>query len=198
MKPRPSRFFTQNQTLCLSAKSVGFSLVEVLVGLLIFSLVVAASFAAYSLATGSTLRTGRLGNANAAIDSDIAKIKKLSEDYSACVDPLGSVLPDCRDSTNAIIPAGNSWYYQPGTSAGFQSFYTACNASSESAHITKNLITNINGYARDIGSGVTRSLAQREAPADASNHIIVISYQAADFNLNRTIKITPVLSSWCP
>lgn len=198
MKRRPTRLYQQNQTLCLSAERAGFSLVEVLVGLLIFSLVVAASFATFSLATGGTFRTGRLANANAAIDSDIAKIKKLSEDYSACVDPLGSILPDCRDSTNAIIPAGSSWYYQPGTSANFESFYAACNAPSESAHITKNLITAINALTRNVGSGVTRSLAQREAPAVANNHIIVISYQAADFSLNRTIKITPVLSSWCP
>lgn len=188
----------QQQKWHHSAEPFGFSLVEVLIGLLIFSLVVSGSLVAFGMATGGIFKTGRIANANAAIDSDIGKLKKLVEDYSACVNPLGSILPDCRDSEGIPIPAGSSWYYQPGTEANFTLFYNACRSTNQANHITKNLIDLINALNKNVGSGVTRSSALREQPSNPNNYLIVINYQHADTNLNRTTKIMPILSAWCP
>ena len=172
-----------------------FSLAEVLVAVVILAVATVSSLAAFNVATKSIYGTALRSNANAAIDSDIARIKQMAEAYNACADPKGS-LGSCPGQT-----LGTSFYYSPTTSANYNTFFTACKSTSDSTHITNNLIVEINKLSQIVlnNNNVERSPATRESSGVPSSHLIRIIYTGtSSTNIERIAKILPVLSAWCP
>jgi type II secretory pathway pseudopilin PulG len=196
-----------------SAQEAGISLVEVLVGLTVFAIASAATLAVFSGSIRSIYRTEDQARANAAIDSDISRLKQLAEVYNSCSSPAsgavalsGSTTPCTGTWPDGLtaIRLGDSYFYypDPANSTAVTNFTTACASSSAASHITKNLIDYINDPAKfsvmPAESKVTRSQAVRESGTFASNHIILIDYTSSSFNINRRIKLLPVVSAWCP
>ena len=196
----------------------GFSLVEVLVGLLVFAIASAATLAVFSNTIRSVFRTDDQARANAAVDSDISKLKQLAEQYNACMPPISGAVAASGSTTvctgtwpDGITPIklGDSYYYYPvpGSNPSVDNtavtnFRTACSSSAAASHITKNLIDYINDTTKfpqpPSAFKVTRSTASREAGTDASNHVIIVDYTSTQFNINRRVKLLPVISAWCP
>jgi type II secretory pathway pseudopilin PulG len=168
----------------------GFTLIEVLVGGIIFALAVSATFALFNLTLNAIRKTETQSTANAAIDADVAKIKQLAEQYNACTVGAGS-LDACPGQA-----LGNSWYYYPQNSTIETAFRAACASGTASGHITNNLINLINARAQPTG-GVTRENAVRENGLDSKNHLILVRYVLASRNIDRVVKILPVVSAWC-
>jgi len=206
---------------CADVKSnctyeAGFSLVEVLVGLLVFAIASAATIAVFSNTIRSIYRTDDQARANAAVDSDISRLKQLAEQYNACMAPVSGAVASSGSTTVCTgkwpdgitsIKLGDSYYYYPdpsasGGAAAVANFRTACAAGSANSHITKNLIDYINNPAKfsqpPSQFKVTRSVATREAATEASNYVILIDYTSTQFNINRRVKLLPVIAAWCP
>jgi type II secretory pathway pseudopilin PulG len=174
-----------------SLASSGFTLVEALVGTVIIAVAVSATFAVFSTAIRGIRLTEDQASQSSLIEADVSRIGNLSVSYNACTNSAGS-LAACAGQAQ-----GNSFYYFPGNTANVPAFYNACNATAAGSHITANFITAINGLAQP-GPGVTRLAAARENGADPQNHVVVVQWQTPTANPARVIKITPVVSSWCP
>ncbi|WP_087067821.1 type II secretion system protein [Cyanobium sp. NIES-981] len=168
----------------------GFTLIEVLVGTVVIAVTVAATAGLFGTAINIIRRTGLLASQGSVIDADISRIGELSVNYNACTTPTGSF---------AACPGqavGTSYYYFPSTSANATAFFSACNSTTASSHITANFIAAINNLPQP-GSGVTRQTAQREDGSNSGNHVVVIRWQTATQNPIRVLKTLPVLSAWC-
>lgn len=183
----------------------GFTLVEVLVSVIVISIAAVGSIVAFNVTTQSVRGTGLRADQSRRIDAQIAEISRLSEVYTSCGTPAGAVPPApiipvtaCAGSTTDVA-VGNSFYYfpDPASVADVNAFFTACRSAAEGTHITANFRTAINGLPQP-GGGVTRQAATRLNGADASNHIVVVTWRDPANRDLRTIRVTPLVSAWCP
>jgi len=184
----------------LSIKSIkyysGFSLVEVIVAVFLLALGISATFGLFGFVIKLIGKTESLAKANAAIDSDIAIIKQKSEEYTSCISPRGSFSGTCDQAL------GNTYYYFPNPSLHSDGslFYDACRTTTQASHLTQNFITGLNGISETSlqAAGVDRLPVERVNPTVPTDHSVKISYTGINVAVNRTIKISPVVSSWCP
>ena len=205
---RWSHWLTYDRTWIKTIAHGGFSLVEVLIALVVFGIAATTTLVFFSNSLRSIYRTGSVSEINASIESDIARIKQLAEEYNACMPPTGTA--DSGSTTlcsgsgqtwpdgTTPIQFGDAWYYYPSTASSTtlrDAFLDACASPTKESHITNNLIEAIEETTPP--SGATRTVT-REAPSDALNHVIMIRYQSAVGGIDRLLKIVPVVSSWCP
>jgi prepilin-type N-terminal cleavage/methylation domain-containing protein len=167
----------------------GFSLVEVLIGMVVIAISVAGTTGLFNVAMTSIRQTGEKAGQGSAVEADVARIGELAVSYNACTNPTGS-FDACPGQDVA-----NSFYYFPDDLNDRGAFFDACKSTAGS-HITDAFIAAINQLPPP-GSGVTRLPAEREPNAAGDNHVVVVRWQAAELNFSRVIKTTPVLSSWC-
>ena len=207
---------------------VGFSLVEVLVGILVFAIASAATISVFANTIRSIRRTEDQALANAAIDSDIARVKQLTEIYNACSDPDSTIQPASVASGSFTpcsgkwpdgvtdIKLGDSYYYYPDPTNATRvgKFEAACVATDPDKHITKNLLDYLNAKKADgtpsyfsqpqnpnpsnPSMKVIRGDAAREESANPENYLIAITYTSTVPNVSRSVKIMPVVAAWCP
>jgi prepilin-type N-terminal cleavage/methylation domain-containing protein len=168
----------------------GFSLVEGLVAMVVLSVALIGTTAAFNLITSSIGGTGSRNSANLAIDNDIAGIKQLAANYTSCVYPLGPVTSATGECSADI---STSEYYFPEEPANWEVFLRSCRGD-DVQHITVNLISAINARPA-VAAGVVRQSAVREDVTDPKNHAIVVSYQGQ--GISRLVKVVPVVSAWC-
>jgi hypothetical protein len=144
-------------------------------------------------------KTGQGTKVNAAIDRDVARIKRLALEYTACVVPTGSVpaAGACKDGAGQAVLQNQSIYYFPMSALASeqQKFFDACSSAVASSHITSGFIQAINALSAP-GEGVTRGQAARENGADAKNHNVFVDYSVNGRSV-RLIKISPAVSAWC-
>lgn len=173
--------------------SLGFTLVEALVAMVVITVAVAGTAGLFNVAMDAIRRTGEKASQGSGIESDISRIGELSVLFNACTVPTGS-FDNCPDQA-----VGNSFYYFPEDLANAGAFYAACNSLAPETHLTNAFIERLNNKSLlpDPGSGVTRLDAVRDDVSDPSNHVVIVSWQTANLNPARVLKITPVASSWC-
>lgn len=175
-----------------------FTLPEVLVSSVILVVAIVGSIAASNLVIQSVRGTGVNANQNRRIDQDIAEISRLSEEYNACVDPLGSTNVNC---VGQDVQFGNSFYYfpNPQVQADVAAFYDACNNPNDASHITRRFILAINALPNPNADNVQRQNAVRVNGADPNNHLVQITWRDPARNRDlRTFQIRPLVSAWCP
>lgn len=174
----------------------GFTLMEILVGVVLLALVSTGTASLISLANSNLSSSTSQNSSQAAIDSDISRARKLAEDYTCCP---GSCTADPGTITTAKTAgrcAGNvndSTYYFPQQSNDITAFTSACSTGT----LTTNLITAI----QSLGglSGVTRTVTNDDS-ADLTAHRIRITYSGSgrSAGINRVVKIVPTVAGWCP
>lgn len=171
----------------------GFSIVEGLIASVILIIAVMGTAAAFNLITSSISGTSNKNAINIAIDKDVSSIKRLSIDYTSCVNPVGSVPAEgaCDVSNNY------SAYYFPMSALPSEQdkFFAACRSETASSHITAGFINAIDALP-SVGAGVVRQPAIREDGNDPQNHNINVEYKSNGSSI-RLIKVSPVVSSWC-
>ena len=196
LKARLRKQKSQAHFLGLDVFSGGFTLVETIVSALLLALLVASTASLFTTATQSVRRTGVLAEANAAIDTDISRIRELIERYTYCTGTW-STSPGSPCNAVPYVQANglpNSYYYFPATASDIPAFFAACEASSASAHLTAPLITAMNALTPSPTGGVTR-LVERVNASDPSNHLIRVTYSSQ--KVARQVVMRPVVSSWC-
>lgn len=191
------------------SSSQGFTLPEVLVSAVVLVVAVVGSIAAFNLVTQSVRGTGVRADQARRIDADIAEITQISEVYTACETPEGSVpvpIPEPGDDFSAAcgadVEVGNSFYYIPDSSVDqndLNDFFAACRSNAQAGHITANFITAVNALPPP-GGDVTRQNAERVDGNDAANHLVRINWVNPTRNdrVLRSIEIAPTVTAWCP
>lgn len=171
----------------------GFSVLEGIIASIILIVSVLGTAAAFNLIMSSISGTANKNAINSAIDKNISSIKKLSVDYTSCVNPTGSVPSEgaCDVSSNF------SAYYFPMSSLASEQdkFFDACQSVDAANHITAGFKNAIDALPV-VGAGVYRQSAYRENGADPRNHNIIVKYNTNGSTV-RLIKVSPVVSSWC-
>lgn len=180
----------------------GFTLVEILVGSVIFA--VATAGAAALIASGTLTRTATTRNdlRDARIDDDIARIQELARLYTRCQGLNKFTTTACQRTTPAgttvDINPGNEDYYSVDCTIGnanCASFRTAC----------------VNGtIAGSLSAEIAAQIPQAQLNAadlqrvvgtdDAAEHRLSITYNSTlpDAQIIRRVLITPPLAYWCP
>lgn len=174
----------------------GFTLIEILVGVALLLLVASGSAMLISVANQMLGTSTSQNNAQAAIDSDISRVRRLSEDYTCCpgsctADP--ATIAAARTGGKCAGNSNDSTYYFPQQVADVTSFAAACNAGT----VSTNLITAIQALASL--SGITRTVATDDS-SDPTTHRIRITYSGTGGNagINRVVKLVPTAAAWCP
>ena len=178
----------------------GFSLIEVVVAAALLGLIGATVASLYGVSTRSTNATTAAANALSAIDSDISRVKQLSEQLTCCP---GSCTTDTTTIASAVTSGkcvsstpGLSSYYWPQATADITTFTTACTATSSNGAIETAMITGINALAQPSGAVRTASVDEISA------HRITVTYTGTTGSsgsfVNRTIKVVPTVAMFCP
>ncbi len=181
----------------------GFSLVEILVGVVILASALGMAGAMNGVATRGLSSSTVLNDRNAAVDADIAMVRSMAERYTWC---SGAPSLEASDPTTCLgnSPSDES-YFSPAVSlqdakdngdvgnGNKANFERACQDGS----LSDDLIQRINN--RPTPAGITRSAAG--ITSAGRTHRISVLYQTARNDANpvvRSVVITPPVASFCP
>ena len=191
--------FKLSQSRC-RLPMAGFSLVEVVVAVALLGLIGSITANVYGVITRSTTSTSTAANTLAAIDSDISRIKQISETLTCCP---GSCTTNATTIATAVANSkcggstpGLSSYYWPLVSGDVTTFEAACNATLANGAIETAMLSAINGLTQPTGATRTASVDEIAA------HRILVTYTGTTGTggsfVNRDIKIVPTVASFCP
>jgi prepilin-type N-terminal cleavage/methylation domain-containing protein len=175
----------------------GFTLIEVVVGVVLLAVVAAGSAVLISVSNSMLTTSTSQSNTQAAIDSDISRARKLAEDYTCCPGSCtanAATIAAARTSGKCIGNANDSTYYFPQQTADVATFTSAC----ASGTLTTNLITAIEALGNV--SGVTRTMAVDDS-SDPTTHRLRITYSGTNLrnsSIIRVVKLVPTAAAWCP
>jgi len=182
----------------------GFSLVEILVGVIVLATALAMAGAMNGVATRGLRSSTMLNDRNAAVDADIAMARSMAERYTWCAgEPALEISngPTCIGTS----PSDES-YYSPAVSqqdaidfeevgnAAFAQFQQAC----VSGTLTADLINRINKLPNL--PGMTRT-ATAISSGGVPTHRIRILYEPVQSDaapMVRSVVITPPAAAFCP
>lgn len=176
--------------------SQAFTLMELLVSAALLAVVSSGTALLISLANSSLTSSTTLAAAQAAIDSDISRARKLAEDYSCCPGRCtanANALATARSQGKCAGNVNDSTYYFPQLDADVPAFLNAC----ANGTLTANLITEI--QALGPLSGINRSVSEDDS-SDSSDHRIRLTHSASGTGagIQRVVKIVPTVAGWCP
>ncbi|MBD2422765.1 prepilin-type N-terminal cleavage/methylation domain-containing protein [Cyanobium sp. FACHB-13342] len=169
---------------------IGFTLIELLVAVLLLALLISAVASLFGITVRSTLRTGNLAKNQSAIDSDISRLRKISEEYTCCSGVCAWPKPN-----SCAANFGFSDYYFPQNPANRQSFVDSCKGGggvTSAPDLTASLVNELRKVP--LSTNVSRTVAK--ASAASGDHLILVTYTAD--GINRAYNIYPVVAAWCP
>ncbi|MFM7086071.1 MAG: type II secretion system protein J [Cyanobium sp.] len=196
----------------ISGRSPGFTLLEVVVGVALLAGVAAGSAVLISVANRMLGTSTTHNNAQAAIDSDISRARKLAEDYTCCpgscttnATTIAAARTTGRCAPNAQV--NDSTYYFPQlettTYPDVTGFTNACANGTLVGSATSGLIKEISDQGSSAlgDAGITRTVAVDDS-TDPTAHRIRITYTGSSSGgttgINRVVKLVPTVAAWCP
>jgi prepilin-type N-terminal cleavage/methylation domain-containing protein len=186
----------------------GFTIVELLVGLLLISIAFTGS--AMVLMSGNrSLQTARMDDrSEALIDDDVARMNELSTRLTCCdgtctTSPSANIPPP----TDGCLPAnpGDQEYYYPvikPSVVGLIPFLEdPATGQCNNGGIGDAMISEMNsdGNAPDAdftATGLSRT-AERVDSSDDKNHLVRLTY-SLDSESRRVVYVLPPAAAWCP
>lgn len=183
----------------------GFSLVEILMGVIILAASLGMAGAMNGVATRSLRSSTIINDRNAAVDADIAMVRSMAERYTWC-----SGAPDLEKSTTSPTCLGDSpsdeSYFSPAVSQEdayvFEDVGNPQRAAFEQAcqngSLNNDLIGRIN--ARPTPAGVTRTASVISSGGATTNRIqLLYASSSGDENpVVRSVVISPPVAAFCP
>lgn len=191
-------------------RCTGFTLVEVLVSLVVLTVASAGAVVAFNVTTQAVRGTESRSEQNRLIDDDIARVNRISETFTSCVEPAGANPSDPATYCTGDEVSGdppNSFYYfpeisdpaDPDTWTDATDFRSACSDGSLRASFIAALgggaAANLNG-----ADGSVLAVRQPVVGAANSSHLVVITWTdpGDSSRVLRRLLIAPIVSSWCP
>lgn len=177
-------------------RSAGFTMVEILIGVVLLLLAASGSAVLITVANRLLGTSTSQSNAQAAIDSDISRARRLAEDYTCCPGSCtadAATITAARASGKCAGTANDSTYYFPQQSNDVTGFDGVC----ANGTLTANLITAI--QAQGTLSDISRTVTVDDA-SDPTSHRIRITYSGTNGNagITRVVKLVPTVAAWCP
>jgi prepilin-type N-terminal cleavage/methylation domain-containing protein len=191
--------------------SEGFSLVELLVGMVLVAIASAGS-ALVLISSNNTLQTARTNDrSEALIDDDVARMQELSTRLTCCSGACTTTPATVPSPATAVCLTGASpgdkGYYYPVINAGESAPFLENPATATPPGLCNNggignaMVTamNASGNAPDAdftAAGLSRTPARVDA-ADGRNHLVRVTYSSGLVS-RRVVYVLPPAASWCP
>lgn len=182
----------------------GFSLVEVLMGVVILAGALGMAAAMNGVATRGLKSSTILNDRNAAVDADIAMVRSMAERYTWC---SGAPSLEASDTPTCLgnLPSDES-YFSPAVSQDDALIYEEVGNPSKAnfeqacrdGTLSDGLIQRIND--RPTPAGFSRTAAGINSGGERTHRIQVL-YQTARTDENpvvRSVVITPPVAFFCP
>jgi len=182
----------------------GFSLVEILVGVVILAGALAMAGAMNGVAIRGLNSSTILNDRNAAVDADIAMVRSMAERFTWC---SGAPSLEASDTPTCLgnLPSDES-YFSPAVSQDDALIYEEVGNPSKAnfeqacrdGTLSDGLIQRIND--RPTPAGFSRTAAGINSGGERTHRIQVL-YQTARTDENqvvRSVVITPPVASFCP
>lgn len=182
------------------ARGAGFTMVEILIGVVLLVLVASGSALLISAANSMLGTSTSQNDAQAAIDSDISRARKLAEDYTCCPGSCtadAATISTARSNGQCLGNANDSTYYFPQKDTVQNPDVTSFSNACANGTVTTNLISAI--QALGTLSGITRTVAVDDA-SDPTSHCLRITYSGSGgaAGITRVVKLVPTVAAWCP
>lgn len=202
---RGSSFLPAPAAIEARSSEAGFSLVEILMGVIILAASFGMAGAMNGVATRSLRSSTIINDRNAAVDADIAMVRSMAERYTWC-----SGAPDLKKDSGSPTCLGDSpsdeSYFSPAVSQDDAYIYeevgnpqkAAFEQACENGTLNNNLIERIN--ARSTPAGLTRT-ASVITSAGATTNRIQLLYASSHGDENpvvRSVVISPPVAAFCP
>ena len=166
-------------------------------GVALLAVVASGSAVLISVANNMLTTSTSQNNAQAAIDSDISRARKLAEDYTCCpgfCTTDATQIASARLSGKCIGNPNDSTYYFPQQTLDVDTFTAICSNGT----LTTALIAAIQAIGNV--SGVTRTLAVDDS-SDPTTNRLRITYSGSGLtnaSIIRVVKLVPTAAAWCP
>jgi prepilin-type N-terminal cleavage/methylation domain-containing protein len=164
----------------------GFTLVELLVSTLIIGIVLGGLLTFPQIIGRGSQQTQRQNESQSAIDTDLANMRALANNFSCCSGSCTtSLLPaNCND-----VGPGNQDFYVPATnSQALSTFRTACTSGTLASSLKSSL------DAQSPSAGITSRTVVIDS---ASAHRVRVTYTAPG-NVERVAILVPTAAAFCP
>ncbi|MFM7268432.1 MAG: type II secretion system protein J [Cyanobium sp.] len=189
LQPRRGRSARRSQA------NAGFSLVELMVSMVLFSIVSAGSLGLFTISTRQANLTRQLQEEEFAIRLDLATIQALNDRYTCA---SGTCLID----SNGEPPGQNDYY--PTTTANQSSFASLCSSgglagkttSPTSASGLVGLINATTPPTAFTNLGISRTTLEDGSSPNANRY--TVTWKGSDGSVLRQISLTPTTAAWCP
>lgn len=185
----------------------GFTIVELLVGLLLVSIAFTGS--AMVLMSGNrSLQTARKEDrSEALIDDDAARMVELSTRLTCCdgtctTTPSATFPPTTAGCFPGANPGDQDYYYPVINAGGSAPFLEDPDTGScNNGGIGDAMISEMNGAGNApdavfTATGLTRT-AERVDATDGKNHLVRLTY-SLDSESRRVVYVLPPAAAWCP
>lgn len=192
----------------------GFNLLELLIGVILLSLIGTTTLSLMNSSSGPFRRSELQSNAQAAIDSDLSRIRKLAEDYTCCAGYCAASQPAGVVTCNGN-PNDSTYYYPTDASsnnanksavlAAIAAYDARCKNSgtSPAQSLLDELVALLPTFSN---SNVTRTVSKDLSVTSGSvANLLVLSYTVTTGTTDlgpsgstlRVVKILPSVANWC-
>jgi prepilin-type N-terminal cleavage/methylation domain-containing protein len=167
-------------------KHSGFTFVELLVSTIIISIILGGLITLPQIIGRGSQQTQRQNDGQAAIDSDLARLRTLANNFSCC---SGSCTTSpSPDACNGNNPGQANFYIPAVNSPEETTFRTACNAGT----LASSLRTTLNSQTLDP------PITSRTVVVDSAvAHRLRVTYTAPG-NVERVAILVPTAAAFCP
>lgn len=184
---------TTRSGLLVDGSSSGFSLVEIMISTLIFSMVTVGSLGMFTITTRQSAVTRLLQEEEFALRLDLANIQNINDRFTCF---SGS----CQIDRSGAAPGQSEYYPSDASAKGKFDYLCATNSLLvvPDSSYGKGLIALINETARpnEVQSfGITRTITADGSSPQAFRY--TVSWTGADGSLLRQISLTPTAAAWC-
>lgn len=204
IKLRRSRYLPASPAIGAGSAEAGFSLVEILMGVIILVASLGMAGAMNGVATRSLRSSTIINDRNAAVDADIAMIRSMAERYTWCSgapDLVRTDSPTCLGDT----PADES-YFSPAVSQDDANIYeevgnpqkAAFEQACQSGTLNDNLIDRINARSTPQGLTRTASVIKNGGATTSRIQILYASPSGDENSVVRSVVISPPVAAFCP
>jgi len=164
----------------------GFTLVELLASTVIIGIILGGLLTFPQIIGRGSQKTQRQNESQSAIDTDLATMRTLANNFSCCSGSCTTSLSPAN--CNGVGPGNQDFYVPVLNSPGSSTFRTACTSGTLAASLKSGL------DAQSTSAGITSRAVVIDS---ASAHRLRVTYTAPG-NVERVAILVPTAAAFCP
>lgn len=185
----------------------GFTLVEILVGTVLLSIIAAGVAAIMAGGNTTSRQAGLQTQLDALIDQDLANIQSLNERYTccpgSCTADAGTISAGVAAGNCSVNTPGNENYYSPNQVDTSPTSPTTATTAFRTACTNRTVTTNFISQMPTLPSSPAGTTLTRTTPQQigSSGHLLQWTYTGSiggNTAVTRVVNLTPIVAAWCP